>query len=249
MSKDRGIRNGTHAGPARDWEGVVEGGLTPAAENHLKAIYGELEAGRRATTTALARRLGVAPPSVTAMVRRLSAAGLVAHRPYQGVTLTDAGRRVAVEIVRHHRLIELYLAEALGVPWDEVHEEAERLEHVISEALERRMAEALGHPSHDPHGAPIPTAEGEVPRRALRELADVDVGETVIFAEVDDDDAELLRHLGALGLRPGVELTVCGIDPADGPVRLRVDGAQGGEVVLGRVAARAVRVRARESSA
>ncbi len=240
MAKDRRIQNGTHGGPRRRYGDVVEADLTPAAENHLKAIWAELEAGRRATTTALARRLGVAPPSVTAMVRRLAADGLVVHRPYQGVTLTDAGRRVAAEVVRHHRLVELYLAEVLGVPWDEVHEEAERLEHVISERLEHRMAEALGHPTHDPHGAPIPALDGTVGERAVRELAGVEAGETVVFAEVDDDDGELLRHLDALGLRPGRVVHVSEVDPCDGPMRLRVDGR---DVVLGRRAARAVRVR------
>jgi len=213
--------------------------LSEAMENHLKVIYEVLERHERATTSAIADRLGIAASSVTAMVKRLAELGLVAHEPYRGVRLTRVGEKTALEVVRHHRLIELYLAEALGVPWDRVHEEAEKLEHVISEDLERRMAEALGDPTHDPHGSPIPALDGTLERIEARALTDADPGVPLTVAEVDDRDSGLLRHLAELGLFPGTRVEVVRVEPYDGPFVLR---SERGEFTLGRRAVDAIRV-------
>lgn len=213
--------------------------LTQAMENYLKAIFEILEHSERATTSSIAERMGIASPSVTAMVKKLAELKLVTHEPYQGVRLTAVGKKTALEIVRHHRLVELYLAEALGVPWDQVHDEAEKLEHVISEDLEDRIDAALGSPAFDPHGAPIPARDGSVRRVAARTLADVPVGQTVTIVEVDDRDPELLRYLGGLELYPGTRIEVLRVEPYSGPFVLRRDGS---EFVLGRAAATEIRV-------
>ncbi|MBD0347613.1 MAG: metal-dependent transcriptional regulator [Thermoleophilia bacterium] len=213
--------------------------LSIATEDYLKAVWA-LSAHGRVTTTALASELGVSAASATAMLKKLARLGLVDHAPYHGVALTAAGERVAVEVVRHHRLIESFLVEALGVPWDEVHEEAEHWEHVLSEQLERRMDEALGHPTTDPHGAPIPAQDGEVAERASVRLAELEAGQRAIVAEVSDDDPELLRYLGGFGLYPGTEIEVVDAAPFEGPLTFR---AAGGSHAVGREAARHVRVR------
>ena len=215
--------------------------LSESMENYLKVIYEVLEHDERATTSSIAARMGIAPPSVTAMVKRLAELGLVTHEPYRGVRLTEAGQRSALEIVRHHRLIELYLAKALGVPWDRVHAEAEKLEHVISEDLEQRMADALGDPAFDPHGAPIPSREGVIERVATRLLSEVGPGATVAVVEVDDREPGLLRYLADLGLVPGTRVDVLEIEPYDGPFLLRFGQRQ---VRLGRAAAEEIRVSA-----
>jgi len=217
--------------------------LTQSMENHLKAIFAVLEKNDRASTSAVAREIGVAPPSVTAMVRRLAELGLVTHERYQGVQLTAVGRRTALEIVRHHRLLELYLAEALGVPWDRVHDEAERLEHAISEDVEERIDAVLGNPTVDPHGSPIPARDGTLLRSTAWTLGDATEGAVLVVAEVDDGSPELLRYLAELGMFPGVRVEVLHIDPFNGPLRVRVDRR---EFVIGRAAAREVRVRTAE---
>jgi DtxR family Mn-dependent transcriptional regulator len=207
---------------------------TQAVEDYLKAVY---EVGReqgRVTTTALADRLGVTPASVTGMVKKLAELRLVAHEPYQGVALTEAGRRIALEVVRHHRLVELYLAEALGVPWDQVHAEAEKWEHVLSEDLEDRIDARLGYPTTDPHGAPIPSRSGEIAPTSRLALAELEPGRCAVVAEVSDHDPELLRYLGGLGLYPRAEVSVVAVAPFNGPVTVRVGG---GEHALGREAA------------
>jgi DtxR family Mn-dependent transcriptional regulator len=182
------------------WKG---GPLTQSMENYLKAIFEILEHEDRASTSSIAERMSLAAPSVTAMIKKLAELRLVTHEPYQGVRLTRAGEMAAAEVVRHHRLIEKYLADALGVPWDRVHEEAEKLEHVISEDLEDRIDGALGFPTVDPHGAPIPARDGTVKRAIARSLLSVSEGEEVVVIEVDDRDPELLRYLGARRLYPG----------------------------------------------
>jgi DtxR family Mn-dependent transcriptional regulator len=183
--------------------------------------------------------MGIAAPSVTAMIKKLADLRLVSHEPYQGVKLTAVGEKAAAEVVRHHRLIEKYLAEALGVPWDQVHDEAERLEHVISEDLEDRIANALGHPATDPHGAPIPSRDGTIARVAARPLCDAAPSERVIVVEVDDRDGALLRFLGERGLYPGTSVEIVHVEPYGGSMTLRVDGA---EFPLGREAAAEIRV-------
>ncbi|WP_412070519.1 metal-dependent transcriptional regulator [Rubrivirga sp. IMCC43871] len=177
---------------------------SPAVEDYLKAIYALGRSGEAVLTSALADRLGVAPASVTGMIKKLAASGLVVHEKYQGARLTEAGRLVAVETIRHHRLIETYLHRALGVPWDQLHDEAEALEHVLSEDLEARMDAALGHPTHDPHGAPIPSPDLVLSERDLLPLARLDPGQVATVARVSDHDAALLRAVGAAGLYPGV---------------------------------------------
>ncbi len=181
---------------------------TPAVEDYLKTIYQiEHEQGKVATTV-LAEHLRVTPASVTGMIKKLADMRLVAYEPYQGVVLTEAGRKIALEVIRHHRLIELYLAEALGVPWDQVHEEADKWEHILSEDLEDRIDGLLGYPTLDPHGAPIPTREGEMASSPRERLADLQPTQKALIAEVSDHDAGLLRELGACGIYPGTQVEV-----------------------------------------
>lgn len=205
-----------------------------ATQDYLKALY-MLEAERAGSagrhlkdsralvpTTALADRMGVSAASVTKMLKRLDTLGLASHEPYRGATLTPAGTRIALEVIRHHRLLETYLAEALGVPWDEVHDEAEVLEHVLSEGLEDRIAALLGHPQIDPHGHPIPGKDGSVAARALRTLWECADGETVRVGRVSDQHAGALRYLGEEGIRPGTTLELVRRGPVGGPLFVRV---------------------------
>jgi DtxR family transcriptional regulator, Mn-dependent transcriptional regulator len=201
--------------------------LTSAVQDYLKAIY-LLAEGRGApatgavSTTALASRLGVSAASATNMLKKLDALGLVTHVPYRGAELTAAGRGIALEVVRHHRLLETYLAEALGVPWDQVHDEAEILEHVLSEELEERIAAKLGDPTSDPHGHPIPTRDGNVKPTSGRTLWDVPDGRTAVVERVSDSDAEVLRHLDEIGVIPGATTQIVGRGPAGGPLFIAV---------------------------
>jgi DtxR family Mn-dependent transcriptional regulator len=191
-------------------------------QDYLKAIYKLQDRSEQVPTSALAEMLGVAPASVTNMCKKLAELRLVEYEPYQGVSFTPAGKKMALEIVRHHRLIELYLAEALNVPWDQVHEEAEKLEHVISEDLEERMAAALGNPMFDPHGAPIPSRSGIIDQPPSGRLVDMNVGDRLIVVEVDDNDPALLRYLGSLGLYPGTEIQFLACAPFEGPLTLGI---------------------------
>ncbi len=196
--------------------------ISQAMEDYLKAIYKLLEIDGVVTTSALAEYMGVAPASVTNMCKKLAELNLLEYEPYQGVRFTLAGEKLALEIVRHHRLIELYLAEALDVPWDMVHEEAEKLEHVISEDLEERMAAALGDPQFDPHGAPIPSRTGSIHQQEGRRLTDIEAGDKLVVIEVDDRDPELLRYLGGMDIYPGTELEVVERAPFKGPLTLEI---------------------------
>jgi DtxR family Mn-dependent transcriptional regulator len=211
-----------------------------AIEDYAKAIYALAHQGDgTVATNALAERLGVTPASVSAMVKKLDERGLVRHVRYKGVALTPAGERVALEVMRHHRLRETYLAEHLGVPWDRVHEEAEALEHVISEDLEARIAAKLGHPTHDPHGDPIPTASLEMPAEETLRLSDLVPGDTGHFVRVSDSDPAMLRYLDERGVGLGDELEVLERQPFDGPLTVRF----GDQLhVLGGKLARAMRV-------
>lgn len=213
--------------------------LSHAMENYLKVIFEILEKENRATTSSIARRMQIASPSVTAMVKKLAKRKLVTHAPYQGVRLTASGEKTALEVVRHHRLLELYLLEALGVPWDQVHDEADKLEHVLSEDLERRIDDALGNPKVDPHGAPIPSRDGKIERVDAKRLSGVAAGETVTVVEVEDRDPALLRYLGELNLYPGTVLKVVAVEPYDGPIVMKSDDR---EIILGRIAAEEIRV-------
>jgi DtxR family Mn-dependent transcriptional regulator len=202
-------------------------GLTAPAEDCLKAVY-ELEragSGAAVTTNDLAHRLALAAASVTGMVKRLAGQGLIDHARYRGVRLTEQGRRTALRTLRRHRVIETYLVSALGFGWDRVHEEAERLEHSASDELVDRMAAALGNPAVDPHGAPIPTRDGGIVEGpAGRALSEVTPGDRGRIARVDDDDAERLRYLASLGIRPGVEFEVVERAPFGGPLTVRIAG-------------------------
>ena len=201
---------------------------SPAIEDYLKGIHSvEADTGRSMVSTKdLARRMDVSAASATNMLKRLGELGLVRHVPYRGGELTDAGRKIALEVIRHHRLLETYLAEALGVPWDAVHKEAEVLEHVLSEDLEDRIASLLGNPTMDPHGHPIPTKDGTMPPASERKLWDVDDGEPAAIERVADSDAEALRYLDTLGMRPGARLEVLGRGPVGGPLMIKVEGSQ-----------------------
>jgi DtxR family Mn-dependent transcriptional regulator len=205
-----------------------------------KALYALARQGDgTATTNALAERLGVTPASDSAMVKKLDERGLVEHVRYKGVALTRAGERVALEVMRHHRLLETYLAEHLGVPWDRVHEEAEALEHVLSEYLEARIAAKLGNPTHDPHGDPIPSATLEISEEESSRLSDLEPGDRGRFVRVSDSDPAMLRYLDERGVALGDELEVLERQPFDGPLTVRFgDRLQ----VLGGTLARAMRV-------
>ncbi len=195
--------------------------LTVAVQDYLKAIYALESAGERVTTSALAMRMGVSAPSATAMTKRLAELGLVERAPYKGVALTDEGRRSALEMLRHHRLLERYLADRLGLSLDEVHAEADRLEHALSEELEAKIDAELGYPTHDPHGDPIPDAELHVDPGRDRTLADLAPGERAAVSRVPDGDPDLLRYLTELGLVPGSDVEVVALAPFAGPVTLR----------------------------
>jgi DtxR family transcriptional regulator, Mn-dependent transcriptional regulator len=192
-----------------------------AVEDYAKAIYAIERRDGHVTTNALAERLGVTPASVSGMVKRLDGLGLVAHVPYKGVELTPAGERVALEVIRHHRLLELYLSESLGVPWDRVHDEAEVLEHHISEELEALIAAKLGHPTHDPHGDPIPTADLLIDEGDTVALQSLEVGSRARFVRVSDSDPEMLRYLSDRGIAPGDEFEIVDRQPFGGPVFAR----------------------------
>jgi DtxR family Mn-dependent transcriptional regulator len=194
-----------------------------AIEDYAKAIY-TLEQRGKVTNNALAERLGVTPASASSMVKKLDELGLVTHVPYRGVKLTSSGRRVALEVLRHHRLLELYLAESLGVPWDRVHDEAEILEHVLSEELEELIAEQLGNPTHDPHGDPIPTAALEIEEQPTQALASLAPGSSGVFVRVSDSDPRMLRYLAELGITPGNRFEITDRQPFGGPVFARFGG-------------------------
>ena len=208
--------------------------LTEAIQDYAKAIYAlQRRFDDPIQTSALAERLGVSPASVTAMLKRMGKAGLVEHEPYRGVHLTDAGEKVALEVIRHHRLLESYLADALGMPWDRVHAEAEVLEHYISEELEERIATALGDPTVDPHGDPIPSRDLKISGEGGRALGELEPGEGGTFSRVSDSNSDMLRYLAERGIRPGARLEVTERQPFGGPLFVEVGGerhAIGGEL-------------------
>ena len=217
------------------------GQLTAAVEDYTKAIYALAERSPEGVVSmnAIAARQSVAPASASNMVKRLHELGLVEHERYRGVTLTAAGTRVALETIRHHRLLELYLAESLGVPWDRVHDEAEVLEHVLSDELEELIAAKLGNPTHDPHGDPIPTREGRVEERETISLDTAPSGSCGAFVRISDADPAMLRYLAKQGIAPGDRFEVVEHQPFGGPAFVRF----GDEVhVVGGELARAMRV-------
>lgn len=196
--------------------------LSEAAQDYVKQIYLLEQREGRATTSGLAQAMDVSAASATAMCKKLAASGLAEHHRYRGIVLTDAGRRVALEVLRHHRLLELYLTEALGVPWDRVHAEAERLEHVLSDELEATIDRALGFPDTDPHGDPIPNAELEIRDGEPSTIADLAPGQEAIVRRVPDGDPSLLRYLAELGLVPDARFRLVEQAPFAGPITVEL---------------------------
>jgi DtxR family transcriptional regulator, Mn-dependent transcriptional regulator len=219
---------------------------SPAIDDYAKAIFALQSRGEvPVTTSALAERLGITPGSVSAMLKKLDELGLVTHEPYRGVRLTANGRLVALEVIRHHRLLERFLADALGMPWDQVHAEAEVLEHVLSEELEELIATKLGNPSMDPHGDPIPSADLELEERSTRSLESLARGDEGIFVRVSDSDPEMLRYLASCGISPGDRFEVREHQPFDGPLFVVFGGR---EHAIGGRLANAMRVEVHRSA-
>jgi DtxR family Mn-dependent transcriptional regulator len=202
----------------------MEHTLTVSIQDYLKSIYELTESGESASTNALAKKLHISPPSVTGMVQKLASSkpALVEYQKHQGVTLTKEGKRAALEVIRHHRLLEAWLVQTLGYSWDEVHEEAERLEHVISEDFERRIAAAMGHPVRDPHGELIPTADLKMPLDVSMPLSALRSNQSAVIQRVQASDTKLLRYLEELGLVPGVQIDVKEYSPFDHNLTLKV---------------------------
>lgn len=205
--------------------------LSQSVEDYLKAIYVLQSEGETASTTNIAKALDVSSASVTNMLKRLAKMKLLEHESYKGAKLTPAGIKIALEVLRHHRLLELYLKEVMGYSWDEVHDEAENLEHHISEQFEDRIAELLNHPTHDPHGDPIPTKDGVMPEMAQLSILEADEKTPYIIGRVKDQDPELLRYLEKIGVIPGVKIEVLEKTPFQGPVKIRIEEKE--EQVLG----------------
>ncbi len=197
--------------------------LSQSVEDYLKVIYVLETEGEGASTTNIAGMLEVSSASVTNMLKRLAGMNFIDHQSYKGATLTDAGRKIALEILRHHRLLELYLKEVMGYSWDEVHDEAEKLEHHISEQFEDKIAELLNHPTHDPHGDPIPTKDGVMPDIASLSVCDAEEETSYIIGRVKDQDPELLRYLEKTGVIPGVKLTILEKAPFEGPIKVLLE--------------------------
>jgi len=220
---------------------------TAAVEDYAKAIYAlQVRNPGPVATNDLAERVGVTAGSASAMLRRLDELGLISHVPYRGVELTDSGRRLALEVIRRHRLLESYLAQALDMPWDQVHDEAEILEHVLSRELESLIAAKLGHPTVDPHGDPIPSAELELEEPSTERLESLEPGDRGRFVRVSDSDPEMLRYLSSRGIAPGQDFIVVDRQPFGGPLFVSFDEQQhaiGGEL------ARAMRVTLEERPA
>lgn len=215
--------------------------LSPSMQDYLKVLYVLEERAERLTNSAVAAALRIAPASVSIMMKKLAEKGCVTYSPYHDIGLTEKGRRVALEVIRHHRILESFLVTVLGMSWDAVHDEAERLEHVISEELEARMAALMHDPQFDPHGHPIPGPEGELASRsALVAMDGLAQGDAAVVREVSDEDPEALRYLGEQGLFPGVRFTLGRVHPFDGPFELALEG--GRPVILSRALARRLTV-------
>jgi DtxR family Mn-dependent transcriptional regulator len=213
---------------------------TPVVEDYLKAVWMLQQVESPVSTSRIAERLSLTAAAVTAMIKRLAEQGLLRHEPYYGVRLTAAGELAALRIIRRHRVLELFLVEKLGYEWDRVHDEAERLEHAASDELIERLARLMGEPDRDPHGSAIPTAEGEVDRGAYPALGDLAPGEMRQVLEVQVQEADQLRYLGSLNLRPGARVQVVEKSPFEGPVSLSVNGAP---AVISHSLAQRIRVR------
>ncbi|MEK7199819.1 MAG: metal-dependent transcriptional regulator [Bacteroidota bacterium] len=206
-------------------------------QDYLKQTYKLQEEHEYVTISQLAEKLQVSAPSVTQMVKKLAKEKLVDYTPYQGVMLTEKGKKIALEVIRHHRLLELFLSEILGYPLEKVDEEAEKLEHFISEEFEQKINERLGNPKVDPHGDPIPTIDGKVSRHNYLSLAEVSAGDKLVIKRVSDFNPDMLRYMNELGLLPNVHLEVMGKEPFNGPLKVKMDDR---EVVVGNDLAKAI---------
>lgn len=195
-----------------------------SVQDYVKAIYKLSLDNTTITPTHVAERLGVSSAAVTKMVRKLQDLKLARYARSKGLSLTPAGEKIALEVIRHHRLLELYLTEALGYSWDEVHDEAEKLEHVISEHFEEKIEKLLGYPTHDPHGAPIPTRDGNVEASEIVTLSRLEPGQQAVIRQVSDKDSAMLSYLGGLGMYPGTPIEMVGKDPYGGSLRIKVSG-------------------------
>ncbi|MCW9707557.1 metal-dependent transcriptional regulator [Fodinibius salsisoli] len=200
--------------------------LSQSIEDYLKAIFTLQSEGERASTTKIAESLEVSSASATNMIKRLSEMGLVDYQSYKGSKLTKSGKKIALEIIRHHRLLELYLLEVMGYSWDEVHDEAEKLEHHISEQFEDKIATLLDDPTHDPHGDPIPSKEGIMPRMDAQPLIEAEPNQEYILSRVKDQDPELLRYLEKIGMLPGIKIELKEKAPFKGPLTLLVENEE-----------------------
>jgi DtxR family Mn-dependent transcriptional regulator len=225
---------------------MIPSPLSRSIEDYLKAIYDLSRGEEPASTSAIAETLDIQPASVTGMVKRLAEIGLLEHVPYRGVRLTKAGHREALRVLRRHRVIEAYLCERLGYPWDDVHAEAERLEHAASDDLVERMASALGYPSHDPHGAPIPTTTGDIEHMGLATLADAAPGARLRIQAVRDEEARELRTMAADGLLPGVNVLVNEGPQVEGVVDIVLGDSQGPSLAVTTKLARRIYVELQE---
>lgn len=211
--------------------------LSRSVEDYLKAIYSLADDGDPASTSSIAQALEIQPASVTGMIKRMAESGLLEHVPYKGVRLTEAGAREALRVLRRHRILETYLCARLAYTWDDVHEEAERLEHAASDRLIEHMASALGFPSHDPHGAPIPTESGQIETVSYSTLADADAGDRLLIHAVRDEDPEVLRSMAREGLIPGARMIVGSKSAEDGSVEVDVANDElGARAVSARIA-------------
>lgn len=212
--------------------------ITAGVQDYVKAIYTLQQEEAPVSNGRLASYFGFSAPTITEMVKKLESLELVDYQARYGVRLTEIGEKIALEMIRHHRLLELYLVQALGMSWDEVHDEAEVLEHVLSEALEERIAEYLGHPQFDPHGSPIPARDGSIPQRDSCSLALLELNQIARIVEVEDRDAARLRYLADLGLTPNNVITIIARAPFDGPLTLCVGAEQTQQVLDSRLATR-----------
>jgi len=198
--------------------------ISASVEDYLKAVYYLQEETGEVSTSKLSELLNIQPASVTGMVKRMAGMNLLLYKPYRKIKLTAKGRREALKILRRHRLIELFLVNIMGLPWNRVHDEAEKWEHVVSDYVVERMEQLLGHPSHDPHGAPIPNKSGTIKRNKSISLAECPVSAEGIVAEVDDKDADLLHYLEQIGIRPGIKLKIASVESAGGVITIIIGG-------------------------
>ena len=204
--------------------------ITSTVEDYLATIYRVTSVNQKSTTTIIADKMRVSRGTVTSMFKKLAESELITHVLYKGVSLTATGEKIALEIIRHHRLIELYLQNTMGVPWEKVHEEADKLEHILSEEIEDRIDKLLNNPTNDPHGAPIPTKEGYVSNDNFRRLSQAKEGEELVIKRVDEEDSEKLVYLADKGLYPDTLLKVTNVEPFNGPITIEIDNS---EIIVG----------------